>query len=67
MYMHVQYPSDTRYKAKRVNAFRVFSIRLAFESKRVYSQLAVSETCTSLRVVSRGHALTSLARAVCMR
>ena len=37
-------------------------MRLAFESKRVYSQLAASETCTGLRVVSRGHALTSLAR-----
>ena len=43
-----------------VNAFRVYSMRLALESKRVYSQLAASETCTGLCVVSRGHALTLL-------
>ena len=38
--------------AVRVSVFRVCSIRLTFESKRVYSQLAASETYTSLRVYS---------------
>ena len=45
--------------------YRVCSIHLAFESKRVYSQLAASETCTGLCVVSRGHALTLLEMVVC--
>ena len=35
--------------AVRVSAFRVCSMRLAFESKRVYSLLAASETCTGFR------------------